>query len=529
MLKRISNAEMLALAEKKIARSKGTRRLIFSNGKTEDIVNQVVACIKSSHNDVKEFAPCLKGAGIKNTCLNVWKFIKQNIEYKLDPYGEQNIKTPARIFADRESDCKGYNIFAYSVLKHNGIPCAARFVSYSGNPTYTHVYVAIPDGDKTYIIDCCMDGFNQEKPFTYKLDLYPMTKIYQVSGTEDGLGDLDGMKTVMRKKIINLGPKPVQDISAGEMDLLIARERLKIEKEIAEKNRGLGALKAKGYQSAIDSVEDALGIIDDPDAHAHVCMIEEDIVSGVYSPGLSGIGRSKEERRKRREERKKNGKGLFNKVKTKTGKFFKDAVDKAKAGIKSVVNAVTAPERMLAKAILEHTLPKAAPFFLYLFINDQKIIDKLPAKARKKRKKAENIANFIVNTLGMERSHFMGIVRNGIMKEKGASPETLIASLVKGKISGIGLMEDVGFVIELIQKIASIFKKKAPDDTVDATDTASGDDFSDLSGADKDKLTSDVKKQTDDSGADNGNDTGSGDDSGGGDTGGRKVWNSMGK
>jgi uncharacterized membrane protein YgcG len=272
--------------------------------------------------------------------------------------------------------------------------------------------------------------------------------------------------------------------------------------------RGIGSPYVRKYQQALDVVDRALANVDRPY-----------VIEGIGN----AIGK-----------KKKNKKG---------SNFIKKAAEKIKKGAKAIVKVVTAPVRLAAKGVLEVALPKAAMWFLYLFLNDPKIIDQLPAKVRKKRKVQEKIAKIIVDGIGMKRAHFMGILRNGIMKKAGKSPETLLASMTKSKVSGIGVIP-VALILELIPVVTKLLKQLFPKKNVDEAELKEGapgdDDWASLTGELSDTLSSEIKKQDDSpitqggsgdggsdgsGGSDGGSDAGGGDAGGGGEneTGGRKT------
>lgn len=72
-------------------------------------------------------------------CWMLFEFCVDNFTYKLDPQGEQLIKTPSRFLADKVGDCKSFAIFICSVLTNLNIPCVMRFVDY-GEGDWRHVY-----------------------------------------------------------------------------------------------------------------------------------------------------------------------------------------------------------------------------------------------------------------------------------------------------------------------------------------------------------------------------------------------------
>ncbi|MEI6122276.1 MAG: transglutaminase-like domain-containing protein [Bacteroidota bacterium] len=455
------------------------------NGVTEDIIAEIIATDKKSRNDTKKFANYLKGGSHIETLLNDWNFVKENIRYQVDPLGDQYVKTPARTWSDKFADCKSYSIFLASLLKNQGIDFAYRFTSYSEQPIFTHVYIVAFLNGSEIILDDVMPDFNSEKPYNFKKDI-TMTKIYNLSGI--GLAEQPGMV----KKEFNLGNRDISEMSEGEMDLWIARDRLLTEKKIVEGMRGIGTLKAEKYQDSVDMIEDAIeavqratvngiGALTHPDLEEELATIALHAVTGVYSIAneIHGIGatKKKEARQKRKADRKAirtefKGKDRAQKMAewrkangTKTGKFLQKVAVKVKKGLKAIGKVLSAPMRLITKGILETTLPKSAPAFLYLFVTDPAIIAKLPEAARAKRKKQEKIAKFIVDGAGMKSAHLMGILRNGIMKQMGDTPENIIAKQMAGKLSGIGLVEEAGklvggFLTKIIDWIVKLFKGK---------------------------------------------------------------------
>lgn len=384
-----------------------------------------------------------------------------------------------------------------------------------------------------------------------------MTKIIEISGAGQDMpapGD---------KKLFTFLSHDIGEISEGQLDLLIARDNMVSKRNIVAKQIGIGAVKTQKFQNTIDVLDDALHATTLPNAEAHMVAIEEDILSGLYSQenSFAGIGSIEEigrirkarantrraNRAKRVQAESISGIGkakAAKKAATKTGAFIKKAAAKtlpalkkvvaptkaaaanvkAKAPIKNaaakvkqaagkagqaikkggavVLKVATAPTRLLVKGILELTLPKAAPFFLYLFINDPKIIAKLPAKVKRKRDTALRVKNFIVNVIGMKDAHFMGIVRNGIMKQMGASPETILSRSITS-LSGIGVLPEMiaQLVVQIIGKLIDGFKKNREGTPTDAEikdavpDPAA--DFGEVSAEGRQQASADIKKQND--------------------------------
>ena len=524
--------DLVIIANETIRSANMGKLLTFPNGATYDIIKEILATDKVSSADTALFAESLRGKTLDETLSNVWHFLKRTIRYKLDPFGIQYVKTPARTWKDKFADCKCFSIFVGSILRNLNIPFSYRFVSFQPSGDFTHVYVVVPNGSGHIIMDVVMPAYNTEKPYKSKTD-YDMTKIYRLSG----------IPQAMPTKIIDLGNKDLSQITPGEMDLLLARDRLVTEKGIIEDKRGVGSLIAEKYQNSIDMIDDAISAVNDymmgsiNDIDTELALISKQATSGAYSvhnqvagigsiegrknfrkqnriqlkhqrrvikrrltpkqiagiwddPSISGIGKTPKFLKKVAAGVKKavkaTGKGVAKAAKA-TGKV-------AKVVVKTAVKVATAPLRLLAKGILEVTLPKAAPFFLYLFITDPKTLASAPAKVKAKRAKAEKLANFIVNGIGMKRDHFMAICRNGIMKQYKKSPENVIADMMGNKISGIGVIgiAAVTALISIIQKISALIKKKG--DKVSVTDSPDGGDWKSLSAAAKSALLQQIKE-----------------------------------
>jgi hypothetical protein len=163
-----------------IAKPLGGDDVRHPNGNTGDIIETVLFADAKAAYYTKKFAATLKGNTMLQTCNNIHRFIKTQIQYSLDPTGLQLIKSPGRLWQEnkkgngnyRGGDCKSFSVFTASILQNLGMPYGYRFASYTpGNSTPTHVYVYVPHSNGEIIIDAVWDGpFNTQKPFTYKDD-----------------------------------------------------------------------------------------------------------------------------------------------------------------------------------------------------------------------------------------------------------------------------------------------------------------------------------------------------------------------
>jgi len=288
--------------------------------------------------------------------------------------------------------------------------------------------------------------------------------------------------------IFDLGDRDLKDITEGEFELLLERDRLITEKNITDKISGIGSLRSEKYQDSIDVIDDMLDVISESkigqltDIEDELELIIDDLETGQYDiaekiHGIGGIAGKKERKarkakRKARRKAKKairkeyKGKEKRTKMKeyraahgTKAGKFLRKAAKVAKKAYVGLWKIATLPARLALKGILELSLPKAAPAFLYLFIQE-KDVSKMPDTVQRKRKKQVFLSNFFVKWIGLKRKHFMKLISNGIKKHYKKSPEKLLKERYAG-ISGIGLipLAVIPPIIAIVSKLIKIFKK----------------------------------------------------------------------
>jgi len=320
--------------------------------------------------------------------------------------------------------------------------------------------------------------------------------------------------------IFDLGARDLMNVTEGEFELLLERDRLLTEKNIVDKVGGIGSLKSEKYQDSLDVIDDMLDIIDEDkkrrlagirglEVDDELESIIDDLESGQYDiakeiHGIGGIAGKKKrkakkaarkaKRKKRKAAKKDIKKTLKGKEKrqamkkvrkelgTKAGKFLRKAAKVAKKTYTGMWKLATWPARLALKGILEVSLPKAAPSFLYLFI-PEKDVSKMPATVQKKRKKQIFLSNFFVKWIGLKRKHFMKLISNGIKKHYGKSPEKLLKDRYQG-ISGIGVLPLalIPPLIAIVTKLMKVFKKgkKIKDDIEKVTGKGSLKEFGKL-------------------------------------------------
>jgi hypothetical protein len=177
----------------------------LEDGEVDDTVEMMMKVVGTYLDDTKELAKELKGKTNTKSCEAIWNFIYTYIQYKLDKKGIEQLRRPARSWAERETgvDCDCMSIFTSSILTNLNIPHSFRITRYS-EMHWQHVYVVAHLSSGDYIIDGVISAPNYEKPYTEKID-YPMNlngiKVAVLHGTESN----DHYNAVFAPELSGLG------------------------------------------------------------------------------------------------------------------------------------------------------------------------------------------------------------------------------------------------------------------------------------------------------------------------------------
>ena len=90
---------------------------IKKRGKNKDIIDAIHGYMPYAIDQSKKRASLFKGKTKKETCKNIWNFLKDNITYIEDSVYFQDIKLPNRLIKERKGDCKSYSMFTASILE----------------------------------------------------------------------------------------------------------------------------------------------------------------------------------------------------------------------------------------------------------------------------------------------------------------------------------------------------------------------------------------------------------------------------
>ena len=148
-------------------------RVIIDDGEVTDTVELMEKVVWKYLDDTKRIAPLLQRPSTLETCQAIWEFMYSYLQYKLDKRGLEQLRRPARSWAERATgvDCDCMSIFASSILTNLNIHHSFRITKYSQD-SWQHVYVVVPiTGKNNYcVIDAVVSEFNYEKKYTDKMD-----------------------------------------------------------------------------------------------------------------------------------------------------------------------------------------------------------------------------------------------------------------------------------------------------------------------------------------------------------------------
>ena len=137
---------------------------------TVDVMQRVIA---QTLSQTKAIAKHLQADSVRATCQRIWEFCYNHIQYEKDELRTEQIRTPARAWHDRESgiDCDCFTVLIGSILSNLKIPFVMRLWRDKA-ANYEHIYpVAFTPKGKEIIMDCVIDQFDQEAPYTQIKDI----------------------------------------------------------------------------------------------------------------------------------------------------------------------------------------------------------------------------------------------------------------------------------------------------------------------------------------------------------------------
>jgi hypothetical protein len=301
-------------------------RIIIKDGEVSDTVELMEKVVHKYLTDTARIAPVLKRNTLEETCKSIYDFVYNNIQYKLDKRGLEQLRRPARSWAERRTgvDCDCMSIFISSILTNLKIPHSFRITRYSADH-WQHVYVIVPDNRGGYInIDAVVSPYGYEKPFTDKMD-------YTMSLNGINVAVLSGLNSDLDTVVMGSGLSG-SDLGAtsAKQDLdSIYRHLVATRKSIAENPKMVSSI--DDPQALIKMLDYAIQYFYTDKREEALAVLEKNEEQLNFRNGFSGLGDDVFDH----DEYALNGpgkKGFF--------KGIKNAVQKVGKGLKEVGKAV---------------------------------------------------------------------------------------------------------------------------------------------------------------------------------------------
>lgn len=237
-------------------------KLVSGWQNTEDIVKAIQQQHIENLQNANKIKHLFCDRDERTTARNIFNFLKQEIEYRVEPAERQTTKSLQRFVADGYGDCKHFAIFANTILQSCGFKPIYRFSGYRDRRNVQHVYTYLPSTNT--VLDAVLPAFDTEKPYTIKKD-YNMS-LYKLSGIDNEVGGIsfDKIKTNLKnaaaksstvvKKAAAEIPNAAKKLAEGSKTVGLSVPRSAF--------RGLVALNVHGLATNLKQVTDKKGTID---------------------------------------------------------------------------------------------------------------------------------------------------------------------------------------------------------------------------------------------------------------------------
>lgn len=172
-------------------------QLVVENQTTKDIIKNIIDAHKKYQLDYDRIASDFWKGSVRSTCEYLFSFLKNNVQYSIEPDTRQSVKSPAAIISTGKyktggNDCKHYSLFQAGVLdalkrKGHKIEWCYRFANYKlFSTTPHHVFIVVKINGKEYWCDPVLDYWNQKKGYINAID--KKMSLYSISGIDCSYG-----------------------------------------------------------------------------------------------------------------------------------------------------------------------------------------------------------------------------------------------------------------------------------------------------------------------------------------------------
>lgn len=192
------------------------KKVLIEDQNTGDIIQGILDNHNNYEKEYDKISEMFIGDNEVETAKNIFKFLKDNVPYYVEPIEKQTLRSPSAIITMKEgADCKSYATFINGImssLNRKGIfkvPLAYRFASYRYDTREPqHVFSVLYPSTKNEVwVDPVLNKFDQRKePVFYKDKKIKMALIAMSGTTTQTKATLQEMQDY-RDKLVSLKNK----------------------------------------------------------------------------------------------------------------------------------------------------------------------------------------------------------------------------------------------------------------------------------------------------------------------------------
>jgi len=200
----------------KLAPFTNFKKVLIEDQNTGDIIKGILDNHDNYESEYDKISEMFIGDNEIETANNIFKFLKNNVPYYIEPIEKQTLRSPSAIISIKEgADCKSYASFINGImssLNRKGIfrvPLAYRFASYRYDTKEPqHVFAVLYPNTKNEVwVDPVLNKFDQRKEPVYIKDKKIKMALIAMSGTnQQGSASLKEMQDY-RDKLVNTRDK----------------------------------------------------------------------------------------------------------------------------------------------------------------------------------------------------------------------------------------------------------------------------------------------------------------------------------
>lgn len=188
-------------------------------------LNTLLECCKY-YPQVVRLAEHLKADSELQSAFNVWHWLHTNIAYNYDAEGKEEIRTPARVWADRKTgvDCDCLAVFTACLFICMGYKPAFEIVGFNNTNQYSHIFVNLNGA----AVDRVLPVFLQRpalitKTMIMQIPVYKLSGVNGLNGCELGaVAKLQGLYSSTLSKIFTHTATPEETLDFRKIKVLLS-------------------------------------------------------------------------------------------------------------------------------------------------------------------------------------------------------------------------------------------------------------------------------------------------------------------